>query len=109
MKDEHLLEAFGVWQELSQSPEERMAYISRLKYILDEEAKYDHARDEGEKAGIEKGIEQGIKQGAYQKILEIISNGIENKIPVEIIAVMTKLSIDEVQKIIKNNQLDQQE
>ena len=57
----------------------------------------------------QQGIEQGIEQGAYQKILEIISNGIENKIPVEIIAVMTKLSIDEVQKIIKNNQLDQQE
>lgn len=54
MKDEHLLGAFNVWEELSQSPEETVAYLSRLKYILDEEGKFEHARNEGEKEGIVK-------------------------------------------------------
>lgn len=49
MKDEHLLEAFNVWQDLSMSDEEVIAYQSRLKYLLDEEAKYDHAKHEGKK------------------------------------------------------------
>lgn len=93
MKDEHLLEAFDVWQELSQSPEERMAYISRLKYILDEEAKYDYARDEG----------------GNQKVLEFITTLLEDGLNVEKIARYTKLSVEEVQKIIKNNQLEQQD
>ncbi len=93
MKDEHLLEAFDVWQELSQSPEERMAYISRLKYILDEEAKYDHARDEG----------------GNQKVLEFITTLLEDGLNVEKIAKYTRLSVEEVQKIIKNNQLEQQD
>lgn len=62
MKDELLLEAFNVWEELSQSSEERIAYQSRLKYILDEEAKYDHARHEGRKEGIEQGILKVAKE-----------------------------------------------
>ena len=43
MKDENLLKAFDAWEELSQSPETMIAYQSRLKYIIDEEAKIKHA------------------------------------------------------------------
>ena len=39
MKDENLLEAFNVWENLSQSQESILAYQSRLKHIIDEEAK----------------------------------------------------------------------
>lgn len=83
MKDEHLLEAFNVWEELSQSPDSVTAYQSRLKYILDEEAKYDHAKHEGEE----------------KKTREVISNGIKNNIPLETLALLTNLSIQEVEKI----------
>lgn len=38
MKDETLKNAFQNWEELSMSPEEFLAYESRLKRILDEEA-----------------------------------------------------------------------
>lgn len=83
MKDEHLLEAFNVWEELSQSPDSVTAYQSRLKYILDEEAKYDHAKHEGEE----------------KKTREVISNGIKNNIPLETLALLTNLTIQEVEKI----------
>lgn len=55
MKDENLQDAFGVWQELSRSREETLAYESRLKYILDEEAKLGDARYFAKKEGIEEG------------------------------------------------------
>lgn len=51
MRDEQLQDAFAVWQELSQSPEEFLAYQSRLKYILDEEAKLDDVKHMAEKKG----------------------------------------------------------
>lgn len=38
MKDESLHEAFGDWEELSMTQEQRLAYESRLKRVLDEEA-----------------------------------------------------------------------
>lgn len=38
MKDETLKNAFQTWEELSMTPEEFLAYESRLKRILDEEA-----------------------------------------------------------------------
>lgn|SRR5699024_2153571 len=38
MKDESLREAFHNWEELSMTQEQRLAYESRLKHILDEEA-----------------------------------------------------------------------
>ena len=40
MKDENLRAAFDTWEEISQAPETILAYQSRLKYILDEEARY---------------------------------------------------------------------
>ena len=43
MKDERLIEAFTAWEELSQTPDTIIAYQSRLKTIIDEEAKLDYA------------------------------------------------------------------
>src|SRR5690625_2029027 len=39
MEDESLREAFSDWEELSMTQEQRLAYQSRLKHILDEEAR----------------------------------------------------------------------
>lgn len=86
MKDEHLLEAFNVWQDLSMSDDDVIAYQSRLKYLLDEEAKYDHARHEG----------------AEEKIKEIILNGVKNNVPLETLALLTGFSVEEIKKIQKN-------
>src|SRR5690625_486190 len=38
MKDKTLHSAFNNWEEISMIPEQRIAYESRLKYVMDEEA-----------------------------------------------------------------------
>lgn len=60
MKDERLQQAFDTWQELSQNPDTIIAYHSRLKAIIDAEAKLDYARH--------KGIEEGLEQVARKMI-----------------------------------------
>jgi len=67
LEDKNLQDAFGVWQDLSRSWEEKLAYESRLKYIMDEGAKLDDARYLAEKKGLQKGLKEGLEQG---KLLE---------------------------------------
>lgn len=97
MKDEELLNAFNVWQDLSQSPEDYYAYQSRLKYILDEAAKLEDtkyiAEQEGLLKGIERGMEQGIQQGIEQGIELGIKQG-ENKMQKEIVLKLLKRNTD---------------
>src|SRR5699024_5112318 len=47
MKDERIREAFETWEELSRTPDELIAYESRLKAIIDEEARLADAKREG--------------------------------------------------------------
>ena len=44
MEDKNLQKAFGAWEEMSQTKETIIAYQSRLKYILDEEARLEDAK-----------------------------------------------------------------
>lgn len=61
MKDEDLQEALAVWENMSQPPETMYAYQSRLKYMLDEEAKYVDTLAKGKKEGREEGIKQVVQ------------------------------------------------
>ena len=61
MKDENLLQAFSVWENMSQTPETVHAYQSRLKYMLDEEAKIIDTLAKGKKEGFEEGIAKVAK------------------------------------------------
>ncbi|MCT6923401.1 hypothetical protein [Metasolibacillus sp.] len=87
MKDENLRQAFGAWEELSQTPESRIAYESRLKYILDEEA----GKKDAHAAGVKEGIEQGLEQTAVNMIKEGASD--------EFITKVTGLSLEKVQQL----------
>ena len=62
MKDERLIEALNAWEELSQTPDTIIAYHSRLKTIIDEEAKLDYAKHKGKEEGIEEGIKTVAKK-----------------------------------------------
>lgn len=66
MEDETLRKAFHNWEEISMTPEQFLAYESRLKHILDEEAAKREAElraKKAEKDGMERGIERGIERG----------------------------------------------
>ena len=77
----------------------------REKAIRDENSIFDAGKDIGFKDGIEKGIKQGIakgeKQGKKKEQREIVKSMIKEKIPVETIVKITKLSKEEIEKIIK--------
>lgn len=70
MKDENLLEAFTAWENLSQTPDTIMAYHSRLKAIIDEEAKLDYMHHKGREEGIEEGREEGKIEIAKSMLLD---------------------------------------
>ena len=96
MKDERLLDAFNTWEELSQKPETIIAYQSRLKAIVDEEARLFDMHEKG----IEEGIEQGIEQGILKVARELIALNVD----VEAISKATGLSIEEIDTL-KNQDL----
>ena len=87
MKDENLLEAFGVWENMSQTPETVLAYQSRLKYMLDEEAKIADTLAKGKKEGIAEGIEKVAKN--------MIAKGKSN----EEISDVTELTLEEIEAL----------
>jgi predicted transposase/invertase (TIGR01784 family) len=57
------VEAGGVLDMISKSPEERLRYEMRIKAMRDLMSNLEAAREEGLEQGIEKGIEQGIEKG----------------------------------------------
>ena len=93
MKDEHLLQAFNVWEELSLSQEDVIAYQSRLKYILDEEAKLDDVKHMAEQKGMQKGIEEAKE--------EIANNLLGNNMDIDFISKITGLSMERIEEIKK--------
>ncbi|MFJ6209546.1 Rpn family recombination-promoting nuclease/putative transposase [Lysinibacillus sp. NPDC092081] len=91
MKDENLRAAFDTWEEISQSPETILAYQSRLKYILDEEARYID--------GINKGREQGLEQGRKQAQIELVKKLLKRHEPIEEIMDLLDISREEIERI----------
>ncbi|MEK4699305.1 hypothetical protein MKX47_06875 [Solibacillus sp. FSL R7-0668] len=87
MKDETLLEAFNAWKILSQTPETIIAYQSRLKAILDEEARLADVR--------EKSLEEGFEEGVLKVAKELLPLHLD----LETITKATGLSIEEIEKL----------
>lgn len=82
---------------MSQDSSFRQAYEAREKALMDEAAKFAHARNEGKKEGIQEGIQKGKEQGKLQLIRGMHKNGMQ----IEDIAKFTKLSIEEIREIIQ--------
>jgi predicted transposase/invertase (TIGR01784 family) len=60
------VEAMGVLEVIKKTPEQRDEYISRMKFQLDEAARLQYAREEGEKSGEERGEERGRREGRQE-------------------------------------------
>ncbi|MDM5248199.1 Rpn family recombination-promoting nuclease/putative transposase [Lysinibacillus sp. G4S2] len=103
MKDENLRAAFDTWEEISQSPETILAYQSRLKYILDEEARYidgiNKGREQGKAEGMKEGLEQGLEQGRKQEQIELVKKLMKRHVTVEEIMDLVGLSREEIERI----------
>ncbi|OFD70134.1 hypothetical protein BWGOE10_58550 [Bacillus mycoides] len=85
------------WERMSQDSSFRQAYEAREKALMDEAAKFAHARNEGKKEGIQEGVQQGVQQGKIQMIKGMHELGV----PLETIAKASKLGIDEIERILE--------
>ncbi|EJQ29338.1 hypothetical protein IEC_05781 [Bacillus toyonensis] len=88
-QDPILQKAINKWEHMSQDSSFRQAYEAREKALMDEAAKFAHARNEGKK--------EGIQQGKIQMIKGMHELGV----PLETIAKASKLDIDEVKRILE--------
>ena len=57
------------------------------------------AREEGIAIGEERGISIGITQGAREAKLETAKNALTMNLPVEQVAILTGLSLEEIEKL----------
>ncbi|KAB2427386.1 Rpn family recombination-promoting nuclease/putative transposase [Bacillus thuringiensis] len=94
-QDPILQKAMNKWERMSQDSSFRQAYEAREKVLMDEAAKFAHARNEGKKEGIQEGVQQGK--------IQMIKGMHELGVPIETIAKASKLSIEEVELILKGN------
>lgn len=90
-QDPILQKTMNKWERMSQDSSFRQAYEAREKALMDEAAKFAHACNEGKKEGVQEGKIQMIK-GMH-----------ELGVPIEMIAKASKLSIEEVEFILKGN------
>lgn len=65
-QDPILQKAMNKWERMSQDSSFRQAYEAREKALMDEAAKFAHARKEGLQEGLQKGMEQGVQQGEFK-------------------------------------------
>lgn len=84
LTDERLRDAFNAWEELSQTPDSIIAYESRLKTIIDEEAKIDYAKHKGKE----------------EKTVEFILASAKKGLDVELIAELTETTVEYVKEVI---------
>jgi predicted transposase/invertase (TIGR01784 family) len=99
--------AVNFWRELNLSQEEVIAYQSRLKYILDEEAKLDDVKHMAEQKGIEEGRKEGREVGKNEVKEEIAHKLLVNNMDIDFISKITGLSMERIEEIkqglIQNN------
>ena len=94
MTDKPLQDAFTSWNEMSLDSDGRLAYEVRLKQVLDQEAAVNEAKWKEEKAR-----EEGIEKGKTGEKEHIARNLLLKKLDVEIVAETTGLSLERVQEM----------
>ncbi len=88
-QDPILQKVMNKWERMSQDSSFRQAYEAREKALMDEAAKFAHARNEGKK--------EGIEEGKIQLIRGMHKNGM----PIEDIAKFTNLHLEEIESILQ--------
>ena len=103
--------AIGELEQVSRDEKIRRIAELKEKYIRDEQASLEYAKDEGYKtgkeegmkAGIEEGmkagIEEGMKAGRNEGKNEIAKNMLKENLSIDLISRLTSLSQEEIEKL----------
>ncbi|MDR0920740.1 MAG: hypothetical protein LBM93_16060 [Oscillospiraceae bacterium] len=84
-----------ILSNISQNEEERFRYLSRLKFQTDLTHNQAVARDEGIKQGKAEGLSEGFAKG----ILETAKNALKKGLTFDIVADITGLPMEEIEKL----------
>ena len=101
MSNKEIVKAKKILEEISQDEHERYLAELREKYILDQNNIEATGYDKGLKHGFAKGEKQGEKKGAQKQNIENAKSMIKEKIPLEIIHKITKISLEDLKKFQK--------
>ncbi|MEJ8546222.1 Rpn family recombination-promoting nuclease/putative transposase [Brevibacillus borstelensis] len=102
VQDPVMKQAFEAWEDLSRDEKKWVEYESRRKAILDEIAAVREAEIRQQKAreeGLAEGREEGRTEGERQKAMEIAREMLTEGDSPERVAKLTKLPLDEIEKI----------
>ena len=105
--NDSLKAAKKVLEDISQDEHEIYLAELREKYIMDQKAiaakGFDNGVQVGLERGLEQGIAQGIEQGIEQGIKQVVINMFHQNVSLDDISKFTKLDIEKIKEIIKNN------
>ena len=87
----------------SLTKEEQEKYDNSMMVMWDNYAVYKHAEEKGMEKGMEKGIEKGIIKGEKKKSREFALKLLARNTPLDDIADLTGLSIEEIKKMEQYN------
>ena len=99
---------FAIAQLSQFNPEERKAYEDSIKHYRDLKNSFDTAHQEGlaegielgRQEGLEEGIELGVQKGRQQALAQIVHNLHSNGLTTAVIAQMTGMSVDDVERLL---------
>jgi predicted transposase/invertase (TIGR01784 family) len=94
-----IAEALGVIKVLSGDERARALAEAREKARMDFEDNYDGAYQEGEQKGLQKGLQKGRQEGLQEGVYTVAKNALRKKMPLEDIADLTGLSLEEVKRL----------
>jgi len=64
------------------------------------------AEAEGLAKGLSEGLAKGLAEGKKQSVEEIVISSYENKLSLELISTITKLTVDEIKEVLKKNNIN---
>ena len=101
-KNETLKKARIEMNHLAGDAEIRRLAELREKWEMDRISAINYATKIGKEEGKKEGIEKGIEEGKKKEKLEIAIEMLKEKMPIDTIAKLTKLSKEEIEKIELN-------
>ncbi|WP_423349134.1 Rpn family recombination-promoting nuclease/putative transposase [Wolbachia sp. wLmal] len=91
--------AYEEMNKFNWSEEELLAYEQMKKRIMDEIAALAQKFDEGLRIGEQRGIQIGREKGKIEGKIEVAKNSLKADVSIDVIAEITDLSLDEIEKL----------
>ena len=107
LQNEETREALGYMERAAYTKEQLEAYDKWKIAVMTERTAINDALRKGIAEGLEKGEVIGIVKGKTEKEIDFVINCDKEGIPLQTISTITNLSVEQIKKILENNNLPQ--